>query len=86
LAKISLAITISAIDELFWQFYNCGVVSGSVPMQAFMVAARVNALNRQDCLFFSSIKVLCAVGVSEAYLFACLIAWGVYKVPYNFLQ
>jgi hypothetical protein len=30
--------------------------------------------------------VLCAVGVSEAYLFACLIAWGVYKVPYNFLQ
>lgn len=33
LAKISLAITISAIDEVFWQFFNCEVVSGSVPMQ-----------------------------------------------------
>jgi hypothetical protein len=33
LAKISLAITISAIDEVFWQFFSCEVVFGSVPMQ-----------------------------------------------------
>lgn len=36
LAKISLAITISAIDEVFWQFFNCELVSGSVPMQLLL--------------------------------------------------
>ncbi len=34
LAKISLAITISAIDEVFLQFFNCEVGSGSVPMHS----------------------------------------------------